>query len=84
MAAAAPCDGGGYDRVAGSCVGVGNSQRIAGEEGGGKKRENPVFRRLLDAGHRLLNIIKAKEGHTNKELARFASQVEALCDKWQD
>ena len=43
-----------------------------------------MFRRLLDAGHRLLNIIKAKEGHTNKELARFASQVEALCDKWQD
>ena len=63
---------------------VGNTQRIAKEEGGGKKRENPVFRRLLDAGHRLLNIIKAKEGHTNKELARFASQVEALCDKWQD
>lgn len=37
-----------------------------------------VFRRLLDAGHRLLNIIKAKEGHANKELARMASQVE-LC-----
>ena len=43
-----------------------------------------MFRRLLDAGHRLLNIIKAKEGHANKELARMASQVEALCEKWED
>ena len=44
----------------------------------------PLIIRLLDAGNRLLHIIKAKEGHANKELARFASQVEALCDKWQD
>ena len=22
--------------------------------------------------------------HTDEELARFASQLEALCDKWQD
>ena len=84
LAAAAPYNGAEYDLLTGSCLVVGNTQRIAKEEGGGKKRENPVFRRLLDAGHRLLNIIKAKEGHTNKELARFASQVEALCDKWQD
>ena len=84
LAAAAPYNGAEYDLVTGSCLVVGNTQRIAKGEGGGKKRENPVFRRLLDAGLRLLNIIKAKEGHTNKELARFASQVEALCDKWQD
>ena len=56
---------------------MGNTQRIAKAETGGRKRENPVFRRLLDAGHRLLNIIKSKEGHANKELARFASQVES-------
>ena len=31
-----------------------------------------------------LNIIKTKEGHANKELARMASQVEALCEKWED
>ena len=46
------------------------------------RRINPVFERLFNAGHRLLHIIEASRGLANKELAKFADQVTALCDKW--
>ena len=81
--ASAPYNGAVYDLVSGHCLALGNRKRIE-EKKAGLRSQNPVFRRLLDAGHRLLNIIKAKEGHANKELARMASQVEALCEKWED
>ena len=41
-----------------------------------------VFARLLAAGQRLLNIIHKNEGGANKDLAKFADQVNSLCDKW--
>ncbi len=82
-AATAPYNGAQYDLLTGHCLAIGNRKRIE-EKKESQQRQSPVFRRLLDAGHRLLNIIKAKEGHANKELARFASQIEALCEKWED
>lgn len=41
-----------------------------------------VFSRLLAAGQRLLAVIHKNEGGANKDLAKFADQVTALCDKW--
>lgn len=41
-----------------------------------------VFSRLVAAGQRLLAVIRKNEGVANKELARFADQVNSLCDKW--
>lgn len=41
-----------------------------------------VFDRLLAAGQRLIGVIKKNEGHPNKELAKFADQINSLCDKW--
>ena len=41
-----------------------------------------VFARLLAAGQRLLVVIQHNEGGPNKELARFADQINSLCDKW--
>lgn len=46
------------------------------------KKANGVFARLEAAGQRLLSVISNNEGGTNKELARFADQIHALCDKW--
>ena len=43
-----------------------------------------VFARLLAAGQRLLAIIHKNEGRANKDLAKFADQVNSLCDKWDD
>lgn len=59
-------------------------------EGDRKKKEKPstykrtsdVFQKLLDAGQRLLAVIKRNENSTNKDLAKFTSQINSLCDKW--
>ncbi|MCI5584380.1 MAG: MBL fold metallo-hydrolase [Lachnospiraceae bacterium] len=41
-----------------------------------------VFARLLAAGQRLLVVIGRNEGGTNKDLAKFADQINSLCDRW--
>ncbi len=41
-----------------------------------------VFARLLAAGQRLMTVIRNNEGGANKDLARFADQINSLCDKW--
>ncbi|MBQ6638536.1 MAG: MBL fold metallo-hydrolase [Lachnospiraceae bacterium] len=48
----------------------------------GVKRVSEVFARLLAAGNRLLVVIAHNEGGTNKDLAKFADQINSLCDKW--
>lgn len=47
-----------------------------------QRNANDVFSRLLAAGQRLLAVIHKNEGGANKDLAKFADQVTALCDKW--
>ncbi|MDO4295275.1 MAG: MBL fold metallo-hydrolase [bacterium] len=46
------------------------------------KKAAPVFERLLAAGNRLLAVIRHNEGGANKDLAKFADQILALCEKW--
>ena len=41
-----------------------------------------VFTRLLAAGQRLISVIHKTEGGANKDLAKFADQINSLCDKW--
>ena len=41
-----------------------------------------VFNRLVAAGERLMSVIRKNSGLANKELARFADQVNALSDKY--
>lgn len=45
-------------------------------------RASDVFARLLAAGQRLLAVIRRNEGGANKDLAKFADQVNSLADKW--
>jgi metallo-beta-lactamase family protein len=48
-----------------------------------KKRQiSSVFERLIAAGQRLLTVILHNEGGANKDLAKFADQINSLCDKW--
>ncbi len=46
------------------------------------RKAKGVFARLLAAGERLMVVIAHNEGGANKDLARFADQINALCDKW--
>lgn len=41
-----------------------------------------VFSRLMASGQRLLTVIRKNEGGANKDLAKFADQINSLCDKW--
>ena len=45
-------------------------------------RADSVFSRLVAAGKRLNTVIQHNKGGANKDLAKFADQIEALCDKW--
>ena len=46
------------------------------------ERISAVFARLLGAGERLMQVIRKNEHGANKDLAKFTSQINALCDKW--
>lgn len=46
------------------------------------KQPSTVFARLQAAGQRLLAVIRKNEGGANKDLAKFADQINSLCDKW--
>ncbi len=46
------------------------------------KRISDVFARLLAAGQRLIAVIYRNEGGANKDLAKFADQINSLADKW--
>ncbi len=46
------------------------------------QRSQTTFQRLLEAGKRLLRVIDLCKGGANKDLAKFADQINALSDKW--
>ncbi len=80
--AIAPYSGDVYDLVQNACVVLGSRKRAEKKTAAKKKGVSSVFDRLLAAGQRLLAVIhKNKEG-SNKDLARFADQINSLCDKW--
>ena len=41
------------------------------------------YEKLLWAGQKLLDIINANSGLANKDMNKFAEQIEAICDKWK-
>ena len=47
-----------------------------------QKVANGVFARLLASAQRLLALVQKSDGMANKDMAKFADQINALCDKW--
>ncbi len=47
-----------------------------------KKKASAAYDRLVAAGQHLLQVIHRNEGGANKDLAKFADQIMALCNKW--
>ena len=43
---------------------------------------SPVYARLVQAQKHLEEVVQHNEGGTNKDLAKFADQILALCEKW--
>ncbi len=46
-------------------------------------RAEKIFKRLITACEKLLRIAKKSDGMANKELSKFADQVEQLTKKWE-
>jgi len=81
LEAVAPYNDAIYDLTTGACLQRGNTAHIPGKKHH-TDGESPVFRRLMEAGRRLMEVIQRNRGGTNKDLARFASQVQSLADTW--
>lgn len=45
-------------------------------------KASSVFERLLAAGRRLMEVIRHNEGGSNKDLDKFAKEINNLCEKW--
>ena len=82
--ASAPYSGTSYDLASLECLAEGNKTKHAAAEVSIKKpgRVSPVFERLMGAGRRLLTVIERNRGGANKDLAKFADQIDALASKW--
>lgn len=81
FAAAAPFSGDEYDLVSGECTAKGKIVKVA-KVSDGRRQANTIFERLVAAGKRLLSVIDQSRGMSNKELAKFADQVNSLCEKY--
>lgn len=42
-----------------------------------------VYARLLAAAQRLLALVQKSDGLANKDMAKFADQINSVCDKWE-
>lgn len=81
--ASAPYSGDIYDLFQNACIKQGSRMMVPKKTKRSVKASSNVFARLLAAGQRLLTIINKSEGLPNKELGRFADQINSICDKWE-
>ncbi len=79
--AIAPFSGDKYDLVTGECLEKGRIVRIE-KKSEGRHRADTVFARLYAAGQRLLSVINKNKESSNKEIAKFADQINELCNKY--
>ena len=81
LRAYAPYSGAIYDLKKGEWITLPQGKRIEARKAMQRKADS-VFERLLAAGRRLMTVIRNNEGGANKDLARFTSEINNLCDKW--
>ena len=80
--ALAPYSGDAYDLLTGEQIAQGNRQLVEKKTQGVYRAKSGAFDRLMIAGERLIAVIKKCQGMANKDLGKFADQINSLCDKW--
>ena len=76
----APFSGDAFDLLTGACVAQGSREAV---EKKSTRAVNNIFARLVAAGERLMTVIRKCEGMPNRELGKFADQINELCNKWE-
>ena len=79
----APYTGEIWDLATNSRIAEGNQERIVKEQRKNAKAGMTVYDRLVETGKRLMRLIDQCKGWTNKDIAKLADQIQALCDKWE-
>ena len=77
----APYSGAAYDLLLGQFTAMPEGRPV--QKKAKERAANPVFARLLAAAEHLLAAAKACEGRPNKELARYADQIEKYAEKME-
>ena len=80
--ATAPYSGSIYDLDSGICLCEGNKTHIEKTANKSSFAASPAFDRLTEASKKLQLVVGRNRGGTNKDLAKFADQILALCEKW--
>lgn len=80
--ATAPYSGAEFDLIKGEWIAQTKGVPVESAASAPTRKAQGVFARLLAAGQRLMVVISHNEGGANKDLAKFADQINALCDKW--
>ena len=76
----APYSGDSFDLASGGMLTAGSHEKHDASRK--KARNNSIYQKLLEAGERLMGIIRKNQGLSNKELAKFTSQILQLCNRW--
>jgi len=82
--AGAPYSGEIWDLISGECIreGIKEKAKELERKSRGGRTAAAIYSRLLAAGARLMSVIRANSGLANKDMAKFADQINSLCDKW--
>ena len=79
----APFSGTIYDFKANNCIYEAQGIRITKASASPKaSKAARAFQKLVAMGQRLMSVIRKSEGIPNKDLDRFARDIQSLCDKW--
>lgn len=78
----APYSGDAFDLLTGERIREGTREIVVKKEKNTRASSN-VFARLVAAGGRLVTVIQKCEGMPNRELGKFADQINELCNKWE-
>lgn len=81
LKATAPFSGSVFDLITGEWIK--ETKGVAAVQRAPKEVESSVYLRLLGAGEKLLKIIKDNKHGANKDLAKFADQINDLSKKWE-
>ncbi len=85
LSASAPYSGSVYDLAQGRYLVEAEPVPVKKEErpGAPVSKAAGIFARLLEAGQRLMGVIRKNEGGANKDLKKFTEEINKLCDKWE-